>query len=131
MTSPVVDLSTSDLVPVYQPPAGPTLTLGTSQGSVVVGNFYATALGDEDEFIFLTQNSNYKIDYDTTDSSFDIDINPASFSTGRTSAENNFLSLLGIKQADACKLKVAVSEVAASSSLRLPLSFCSSGAFSQ
>jgi hypothetical protein len=124
------ELSEDALVSVYQAPTSTTIVLGTSQGSVTVNNFYATALGADGEFIRLAQN-NYKIDYDTDNSSFDLDVDPASFDTGRASAEANFLTLLGISQTDACKLTVAVSEVAASSSLRLPLSFCASSTFGQ
>jgi hypothetical protein len=119
-----------DLSPVSQPPTSTTIILGTSGGDVTVNNFYTNAAGAEDEFVILAQNGNYVIDYDTDNSGFDLDVAQASFDANRLAAETTFLSLLGVSQAAACKLTVAVSEAAASSSLRLPLSFCASSTFS-
>lgn len=126
-------VSSNEFSPVYQIPASVTITIGTSQGSVTVDNFYKEALGAEDEFIILARNDNYEINYDTTDSGFYLDIKQPPFAINRTSAELNFLTLLGVGQSDACKLKVAVgAEPAADAGLNgqsLPLSFCSSSTF--
>jgi hypothetical protein len=123
----------SALSPVYQIPASATIILGTLHGLVTVKNFYKTALGAEDEFIIITQNDNYEINYNTTDSGFYLDIKQAPFDANRASAETNFLNLLGVSQVDACKLTVAVGvEPTADSGLSgkaLPLSFCASSTF--
>lgn len=125
------NVNEGDLIPVYQVPTSTTVVLGTSNGSITMNNFYTAALGADGEFVRLLQNGNYKIDYDTNKSSFDLDINSTTFDASRVLAETNFLTVLNISQSDACKLTVAVSEVVASSSLRLPLSFCASSTFGQ
>ena len=109
------------------------MTLGTPHGAVTVNNFYKTALGAEDEFIIIAKNSNYEINYDTNDSGFDLDIKQPPFDANRASAEENFLSVLGVSKSDACKLTVAVeAEVAADPNSKresFPLSFCASSTF--
>lgn len=124
--------NSGELSPVYQVPASPTITLGTSHGSVTVNNFYKIAPGAEDEFIVIARNDNYEINYDTTNSGFYIDIKQPPFTANRASAEADFLNLLGVNQADACKLTVAIgAEPAASagSGGSFPLSFCVSSTF--
>jgi hypothetical protein len=127
--------SSDALVPVYQAPTSPTITLGTSQGSVVVDNFYKTALGAKEAFVVLAQNDNYEIGYDTDSSGFYLDIKQSPFGINLASAETDFLKLLNINQIDACKLTVVVTtESIASSSLSgklSPLSFCVSSTFGQ
>ena len=112
----------ADMVPIVGAPTGAGLTIGTSGGSVAVKNFYATALGAEDEFIIVAANGIYSIYYDTTDSSFDIDI---ANSASQSNAEQAFLQLLSVSQSQACSLDVAVSDSLASTTARSPLSFCS------
>ena len=87
-------------------PQGTFLTIGTSKGNVQVNNFYTTNPPiNSDGDIILGTTSDYTIVYTVPDSSFSIQIS-GSFDATRPNAENAFLSVLGISQADACKLKV-------------------------
>jgi hypothetical protein len=128
-----IDEASDPFVPASQMsgvPTSATITLGTSQGSVTMNNFYQSSLGAQEQYIILKQNANYEINYDTYVSMFYIYVFQAPFSTNRTQAENDFLTTLNISQADACKLDVgegaapSVDQSLASSTL--PLSFCGS-----
>ena len=120
------------LVPVYKVPSSSVITIQTQSGGIPLNNFYSSALGAQDEFVVLARTGSYEIDYDTYTSGFDIDILGGSLSADQPPAEAAFLAMLGIAKTNACRLTVAVSETAVSSTMRLPLSFCaSSSAFSQ
>jgi hypothetical protein len=113
-------------------PSGSTFQIGTAQGTVTVKNFYKTALSitADNGTVTLAQNNDYAIGYYRPDSSFTIvfsSVPSGSFTSLRTQAEQEFLSMLGISEADACKLSVSESVVDKSSSYigqALGLSFC-------
>lgn len=117
------------LVPVYRVPTSTTIMMGGPRGTVRMDNFYAKALGADDQFIVIAQNANYEATYDTDTNNFYLYIAQAPFDANRAQAESDFLALLNIDQSDACKLNV--SEGFASGSLygsqQLPLSFCPGG----
>lgn len=110
-------------------PKGPTLTLGTPRGSVVVKNFYLLDPKiDSDGNALLAVTPNYFISYDTGNGSFWIAITSQPFSAWQVTAEAGFLGLLGITQKDACKLSVSegipYDTSNALSGRSFPLSFC-------
>jgi hypothetical protein len=128
--APSAQTNANGLVPVYRIPTSTTITMGGPRGTVTMDNFYAKALGADDQFIVMAQNANYEITYDTNTNNFYLTITQAPFDANRIQAESGFLSLLNIDQSDACKL--SVSEGFASGSLygsqTLALSFCGTGA---
>lgn len=87
-------------------PQGEVLSIGTPRGAVSVRNFYASALGAEEQFVILKKNENYEINYDTYTSGFSIYISAAPFAANRLAAEKDFLDILGIDAIEACKLNV-------------------------
>ena len=107
----------SGLPAATQVPSGDTIQIGTAHGIVTVKNFYKNVVSSEDEFLVLQQTADYEITYDTSRSLFYIDL--TSGATARSAAEASFLSLLGISQADACKLGATEGPPTGS------LSFCS------
>lgn len=114
---------------VSSTPQGPTLTLGTSKGSVELKNFYlSNPPVDPDGTMTIASTNDYYITYDIPTSQFGIIISGASFNTVRPEVEAAFMSLLGVDQNDACKLDV-VEGVPYSpddplSGKSFPLSFC-------
>jgi len=111
-------------------PTSRTMSLGTANGTVQVGNFYAassTQVG-EDGILIVKQTPDYWFTYDPSDSSFWIAISGTPFNTVRQTAEQDFLATLGVSKADACKLDVSVGvPYSAGNPLdgqSLPLSFC-------
>lgn len=111
-------------------PTSTLLTLGTSNGSVQVNNFYLSnpPVTDGGETVILASTTSYLITYDTIDSSFWIGIDPDQFSAIRPAAEQALLSVLGVSSTAACKLDVSVGAFyGATSSLNgqsFPPSFC-------
>ncbi len=123
--------SSGSLSPIYQAPISTTITIGTPKGSVVVNNFYKVAAGAEERFIIIVRNDNYDIAYDVDYSGFSLNIKQAPVDSNRLSAEADLLKILGVSQADACKLNVGEAFPLNSTpgAVRLGLSFCSGGAF--
>jgi hypothetical protein len=112
-------------------PTGTTLALGTSQGTVTVNNFYASDPPvDMSQYIIIKITQNYLIDYDPVDSSFWIGVSGIPFSAWQSTAEQDFLTTLGISQSDACKLTVVEGVIYdpnnTDDGMSFPLSFCSS-----
>jgi hypothetical protein len=108
-------------------PTGDTITLGTPKGGVVVKNFYKTIVDTEEGFVWIRDNDDYRISYNTADSNFYIDIFSQPFDMARKKAEKDFLDILDISQSDACKLKVVEFAPADEANLaggNLRLSFC-------
>ncbi len=111
-------------------PTGTTITLGTSQGSVVTDNFYNTAdyITQDQQTVVMNQTSTYSIVYNVSDSSFIITILAEPLEANRQLAEAAFLKSLKISEQSACKLNVyeavpaSVSDQA--SGKPFPLSFC-------
>ncbi|MBI4087697.1 MAG: hypothetical protein HY434_02600 [Candidatus Liptonbacteria bacterium] len=89
-------------------PEGDMLSIGTPRGAVEVKNFYKTAVGAREQFVVITSTDGFGINYDTYTSGFSVYISAAPFDTNRHLAEKDFLEILGINEADACKLKVWV-----------------------
>jgi hypothetical protein len=89
-------------------PTGSTFTIGTSEGTVTVNNFYKNAafVSSDGQAVALTQNPQYTIVYNTSDSGFIISLLSEPLATARADAESGFLQELGISQGDACKLNV-------------------------
>jgi hypothetical protein len=121
--------ATSTLAPIYHIPSSTTITIGTVNGAITVKNFYASALGAEDEFVVLVRNSAYEITYDTSVSSFYIGIHKGPLADVRVQAETDFMNQLQVSQLDACKLDI-IEGVDASvdpslAGQKLFLSFCS------
>ncbi|HUZ92914.1 MAG TPA: hypothetical protein VNG29_02850 [Candidatus Paceibacterota bacterium] len=109
-------------------PTDPTITLGTAKGSVIVNNFYKLAVEQEENTLVFKKTDQYLLSYDTTNSSFWIQVSGTPFDDARKAAEADFLQTLGLSQADACKLAVSVgvpySPGNALDGQFFPLSFC-------
>jgi hypothetical protein len=111
-------------------PTSTTITLGTSQGSVAVKNFYQSAdyITQDQQTVAVKQTTDYVIAYNVSDSSFAIALLSTPLETARQAAEGAFLSQLGISQQDACKLTVYEGAPASISDQYIgeefPLSFC-------
>lgn len=90
------------------PPTGNTITLGTSNGSVVVNNFYKTAafITQDGQTVAIAQTSTYSIAYNVLYSSFVITILAPPLEANREAAEHVFLNALGISEQDACSLDI-------------------------
>lgn len=107
-----------------------TITLGTSEGSVTVNNFYQNAqtITQDGQAVIIQNSGEYVITYNVPDSSFAIAILSTPLEAARQAAESAFLSALGISKEDACKLTVyegvpiSVSDEYPGESF--PLSFC-------
>ena len=118
-------------------PGGGMLQIGTAQGTVTVNNFYTNDPPVvEGDVIVFKQTPNYDMTYDPSTSEFWLAILGTPFETWRVAAEQDFLSTLGISQADACKLSVTSGVLySPGNSLdgeSFPLSFCSNtGAFQE
>jgi len=125
-TLPPVSTST----PTTIIPTSTTITLGTSQGSVAVNNFYQNAqtITQDQQAVIIRNSGDYVITYNVPDSSFSIAILSMPLEAARQAAESAFLSELGVSQQDACKLTVyegvpiGVSDEYPGESF--PLSFC-------
>lgn len=123
--------TSTSITPSAKIPSGDTVTIGTTKGSVIMNNFYKSALYiDQGQgAVVIQQTSTYSIIYNIPDSSFGVIIIPSSGSeTGRQMAETAFLSTLNISEKDACKLTVYESITGGISGQQaggsLPLSFC-------
>ena len=116
-------------------PTGPTVTLGTNQGNVIMNNFYKSAdyITEDQQTVVIHQTPMYDINYNVSDSSFIISILSLPFDAVRQAAEAAFLSSLGISKSDACKLKIYEGVPAYVSDQYLgesfPLSFCATSTF--
>jgi hypothetical protein len=115
-------------------PTTASLTIGTAQGAVQVNNFYlSNPPVNQDEDVVIKQAADYYIVYDPSDSNFWLGISGTPFATWRPVAEADFLTTLGINQANACKLSVTSGVIYLpgnpADGQSLPLSFCVSGAF--
>ena len=88
-------------------PKTPTVKLGTNQGIVEVKNFYNALADTEEGSVILKNLDAYVIAYRRDTSAFAIELFSNSI-TVRQAAETDFLNILGIGQADACKLNVQV-----------------------
>lgn len=123
-----VTLSASQIL--SNTPTTTLLTIGTSQGSVQVNNFYLSnpPVTDGGETVIIASTTDYLITYDTIDSSFWIGMDADQLNATRPAAEQAFLSALGVSSAAACKLNISEGVFYdASSSLSgqsFPLSFC-------
>ncbi len=122
-------VSTSTPAPIAVP-TSTTITLGPSQGSVTVKNFYqsAASITKDQQTVAVADAPNYVIAYNVSDSSFAIALLSTPLQAARQAAESAFLNKLGISQQDACKLTVyegvpaSVSDQYVGQSF--PLSFC-------
>lgn len=90
-------------------PTGSRLPIGTAGGTVQVNNFYTFGVGvGDDGIIVIKSTSTYWFTYDPASGSFWIAVAGVPFDTIRAAAESDFLTTLGVNQADACKLDVSV-----------------------
>ncbi len=111
-------------------PTSTTITIGTSKGSVTVNNFYRnpSLVTPDAETVLIIATNSYNLAYNTTDSSFTIGLLSEPLAAARTAAEAGLLQTLGISQADACRLNVAVyvpgSIDGDHAGINLGLSFC-------
>jgi hypothetical protein len=111
-------------------PTSTSIAIGTSQGTVQVANFYSSnpSVIDGGDIV-LKQMQNYVIVYDPYSSGFWLGITGTPFATWQTAAEQDFLAMLGINQADACKLDVTSGVIYRTGNpldgQDFPLSFCS------
>ena len=113
---------------------GPSLVIGTSQGSVSINNFYLTNPADGgDGTLIIKQTGDYMLTYNPRTSEFWIAITGMPFATQQIAAEQDFLATLGISKADACKLSVTSGIIYTPGNPldgeSFPLSFCVAGAF--
>jgi len=131
---PGADLSTSiNIKPLPSPtiPAGDTVNIVTAQGSLTVNNFYKKAEKIIETAVYLKNSPNYAIIYGSDSNQFLISLYATDASQAnlyRSQAESEFINILGISKADACKLNMDV-EVANSydqalSNTNYGLSFC-------
>jgi hypothetical protein len=111
-------------------PTGQSISVGTSQGTVEINNPYTMSgvqIGD-DGVLLVKQTPNYWITYDPSDSSFWIAVSSTPFAAIRATVEQDFVAILGVSQADACKLDVSVGvPYSAGNPMNgksFPLSFC-------
>jgi hypothetical protein len=100
--------ATSPVASTINIPAGNTITIGTSEGSVTMNNFYRSAsyIAQEQKAVVIQQTSTYDIVYNVSDSSFAITVFSVPFEAVRQTAEAAFLNSLGVSRQDACKLMV-------------------------
>jgi hypothetical protein len=115
-------------------PTGPYLEIGTPEGTVQINNFYASNPPvDQDGDFLIKQTANYVISYDPLESAFWLGITGSPFATWQSAAEQDFLTTLGVSEADACKLDVTSGVIYSPGNPNdgesLPLSFCVGGAF--
>ncbi len=115
-------------------PTSTYLQLGTSQGVVQVDNFYlANPPVIEGGDLVIKQTPDYDIVYDPLESTFWLSITGNPFATWQTAAEQDFLTTIGVSEADACKLGVTSGVIYSPGNPldgeSFPLSFCSGGAF--
>lgn len=108
-------------VSVNDAPQGETLIISGPGGSVRINNFYKNILNVvEENQLILRNNPDYEIDYSRADANFYITLRTVN---SRSAAEKDLLDMLGIKNADACKL--SISEYAAGAlGATNKLSFC-------
>lgn len=111
-------------------PTGQYISIGTADGTVQVNNFYtssATEVG-EDGILIIKQTPTYWFTYDPSDSSFWIALSGTPLGAVQQTAEQDFLTTLGVSTTVACKLNVSEGQpyVAGSptNGQSLPLSFC-------
>jgi hypothetical protein len=126
-----ISANTSSLaVPLVSVPTGDTIAIGTSQGTVVMKNFYKNAaiVSADGSGALINDDHAYNISYSTYDSSFSISLLQTPVAVARTQAEAAFLQNLGISKEDACKLKVTVEVPIGvdpqNAGINLGLSFC-------
>ena len=91
-------------------PTSTTFQIGTPQGSVTVDNFLNNPpqVSADQTAVTLVETSTYDIVYYTNGSSFNIGIIAPPVAQSIIDAQNELLKILGISQADACKLNVVV-----------------------
>lgn len=118
-------------------PAGNSIAIGTSRGSVAMNNFYKNAdyIAQDQQAVVIQQTATYALVYNVSDSSFALTVFSTPFEIVRQAAENAFLSTLNISEQDACKLSVyeGVSGDMPDQYIgkTLPLSFCAASTFNQ
>jgi hypothetical protein len=110
-------------------PTGTQLSIGTAQGTVSMNNFYtANPPVVDGGTIIIKQTPNYAITYDPNTDEFWLAILGTPFVTWQTAAEQDFLTTLGVSEADACKLDVTSGVVYSpgdpNDGKDFPLSFC-------
>jgi hypothetical protein len=111
-------------------PSGSTITIGTSQGSVAMNNFYKSPdyIAQDQQAVVIRQTATSTIIYNISDSSFWVGVNGTPFSDLRNAAEKYFLTTLGISEGDACKLNVTEGVIYSANNpdygKSFPLSFC-------
>lgn len=111
-------------------PTSTTVTIGTSQGSVTMNNFYKNPalVVPGGGTILIVTTSSYSLVYTVSDSSFTIALTSEPLAAARTAAEAGLLQALGISRADACRLNVSVyvpvSIDAERAGINFGLSFC-------
>jgi hypothetical protein len=143
LPAPVANSSTPSGLPDYigqasqiyaSAPTGTYLELGTSQGIVQVNNFYlANPPVVDGGDIVIKQTPNYVIVYDPLESTFWLGITGSPFVTWQSTAQQDFLTTLGVSEADACKLDVTSGVIYSPGNPDdgedFPLTFCGGGAF--
>jgi hypothetical protein len=105
---------------ITPPPVGPTpvtplpipvedtIMIGTPQGSVVVKNFYKNAVQVSEYGVLVRRTNLYDIVYFQVESRFLITISDLPVDVAVRAAEKELLDILGITQADACRLTVSL-----------------------
>jgi hypothetical protein len=95
-------------VPLPASEQGPTISIGTPQGTVTVNNFRKTVLAEDEEYVTFANAAGYQLIYDTDTSAFVVDVTAGPLTTTRPAAEAALLNVLGVSESDACKLAVTV-----------------------
>ena len=101
-------------------PKTDTISIGTSNGSVEIKNFYKNIIDTEEGHVILADSADYQISYDRNTSIFYINL--ISAAAQQSKAENQLLGILGVGQQDICKLNVVVLKPGQTNGGRL--SFC-------
>lgn len=84
------------------------IAIKTSEGIVVVNNFFSNAIQQSPSSFALKETEEYSVMYDARPPSFHIVIAREPRDQQRMAAESALLNILGISEADACKLNVSV-----------------------
>jgi hypothetical protein len=96
--------------PVVTPPQsiGDTITIGTTKGSVVVKNFYKSAVEVRDFGVLVRRTNEYDLVYFPGGSTFLMTISSQPVEAAVRTAEKEFIEVLGVNEQDACRLQVAI-----------------------
>ncbi len=111
-----------------QPPPGPTVSIPTQNGSVIVSDPAQNPVEQVGDAAAIAETGQYDIVYYKSEQSFVITLLSQPLQAARDAAEDAFLAKLNIGKGDACKLNVSLavplSVDSANAGQNFGLSFC-------